>query len=562
MRNHLTLTGLTLLSSLALLSGGAQAQTALSKADSFLQPSLLHASKKTTGWISVVVKFTGKLSSQQSKQLKALQADTYRNLDFIGSAGVRVPTRNLKALAALPFVERLSSDTTVKKSDEFITDDSGATATWNDFGYAGWGVNVAVLDSGIKDNHPDMAGGVIANVKFNASGSVDDPCGHGTHVAGIIAGFGCASQGFNCFRTFYGVAPGAYLVDVAVLDGKGQGTVTDVIAGIQWVIANKDTYAIRVINLSLGHAVGESYKTDPLCQAVEAAWKAGIVVVCAAGNNGRISDTATTGQPNEGYGLNYGSIQSPANDPYVITVGALKRTDTNRLNNKAATYSSRGPSRLDFVLKPDLVAPGNQVISTLASSSFLASTYGATNAVKQTEYKTGRDTNSRHYFRLSGTSMAAPVVSGAVAILLEKEPWLTPDTVKARLMLSADKLSDKGGLFTDPCSYGAGMLNIYRALQNTAIARSAALSPTLSQDSAGNVYINTGSMLGANQVIWGLNQVADLKVVWGSQVIWGSSTNILNASRVIWGSAVWGNQVIWGATTDTVDLSSKVIKGE
>jgi serine protease AprX len=559
MRNQLSLTALTLL---PLLASGARAQTELAKADSFLRPVLAHASNQSTGWTSVVVKFAGKLDSQQRQQLAALKADTYRNLELIGSAGLRLPTRNLKALAALPFVERLSADTTVKKSDEFITEHSNAKAVWNDFGYAGWGVNVAVLDSGIKDNHPDMAGGVIANANFNANGNTEDPCGHGTHVAGIIAGFGCASSGPGSFRTFYGVAPGAYLVDVTVLDSKGQGTVTDVIAGIQWVIANKTALNIRILNLSLGHAVGESYKTDPLCQAVEAAWKAGIVVVCAAGNTGRQSDTAKAGQLNEGYGINYGSVQSPGNDPYVITVGAVKNTDGNRANDKIATYSSRGPSRLDFILKPDLVAPGNQVISTLSNTSYLATTYGATNAVKQTEYKTGRDTNSRFYFRLSGTSMAAPVVSGAAAILLEKEPWLTPDTIKARLMLSADKVSDKGGLYTDPCSYGAGMLNIYNAIQNTAVATAPAVSPNLYQDSAGRVYINTSSMLGGTQVIWGVNGVDNLKVVWGNQVIWGTSANILNASQVIWGSAVWSNQVIWGTNTNTVDLSSKAIKGE
>src|SRR5207249_10554020 len=122
---------------------------------------------------------------------------------------------------------------------------------------------------------------------------------------------------------------------------------------------------------SLGHPVGESHSTDPLCQAVEAAWKAGIFVVCAAGNDGRLNSTIAAGADNEGWGTAYGSIQVPGNDPYVITVGATKSIDGIRAHDKIATYSSRGPSRVDIVLKPDIVAPGNHIISTLADGSYL-----------------------------------------------------------------------------------------------------------------------------------------------------------------------------------------------
>ena len=151
------------------------------------------------------------------------------------------------------------------------------------------------------------------------------------------------------------------------------------------------------------------------------------------------------------------------------------------------------------------------------------------------------------YFQLSGTSMAAPVVSAAAALLLQKDPSLSPDTVKARLMLSADKWADPLGN-ADPCTYGAGYLDIPAALACTATATQTALSPSLTQDSAGNVYIDASRVIWGSSGIWGTN-ATDLRVIWGSRVIWGTSTNVLTNSRVIWGSSVWANRVIWGATS-------------
>ncbi len=236
----------------------------------------------------------------------------------------------------------------------------------------------------------------------------------------------------------------------------------------------------------MGHPVGESYTTDPLCQAVEAAWKAGIVVVCSAGNDGRLDSFTLPPLPNEGYGTAYGSITSPGNDPYVITVGAMKGAEYNaggsynvagRAGDRICTYSSRGPSRLDFVVKPDIVAPGNQIISLNAPGSFLSDNYGASNGVAWPQFATtGTAADSLKYFRLSGTSMAAPVVSGAAALLLQHDPTLSPDTVKARLMLSADKWAFPDGM-GDPCTFGAGYLDIPAALQCSAVATSTRKAP-------------------------------------------------------------------------------------
>ncbi len=160
--------------------------------------------------------------------------------------------------------------------------------------------------------------------------------GHGQHIAGIIASNGKTSNCSNCTQTVAGVAPGVNLINLKVLDASGEGSDSFVMAAINRAIALKNTYNIRVINLSLGRPVFESYTQDPLCQAVEAAWKAGIVVVVSAGNDGRDNTYGNDG---------YGTINAPGNDPYVITVGAMRSMGTAARNDDLiASYSSKGPS--------------------------------------------------------------------------------------------------------------------------------------------------------------------------------------------------------------------------
>jgi len=310
-----------------------------------------------------------------------------------------------------------------------------ASAAWKS-NYTGAGIGVALIDSGVN-NHPDLAttgflpfSRIVYNKSFvPGDSSSADAYGHGTHIAGLIAGNGLSSTGPLFSQNFKGIAPGTNIVNLRVLDANGSATDSSVIAAINQAMSLKSQYNIRVMNLSLGRGVFESYKLDPLCQAVEKAWKNGIVVVVAAGNNGRFLPTS-----------GYGTVTSPGNDPYVLTVGSMKPMETpERTDDLIASYSSKGPTMLDHIAKPDVVAPGNLLVSTETSNTVLYNTE-TSNQIPYSAYVYGGSSSpSKTYFQLSGTSMATGVVSGMVADLLQARPAMTPDQVKARLMKTASK---------------------------------------------------------------------------------------------------------------------------
>jgi serine protease AprX len=370
-----------------------------------------------------------------------------------GGAVLAANSSELTSLAADASIDHLSGDIPVRTwmsvsnkstgADQVRTGTSGLLLGIGGIpAVNGQGVGVAVIDSGIS-SHPALTGRVVANVSF-VSGDpiVSDPFGHGTHIAGIIAGNASAARTVTPLYTG-GIAPGSNLVNVRVLGVDGSGLTSDVIAGIDWAIANRTRYNIRVINLSLGHPVFEPAATDPLCEAVKRAYDAGIVVVVAAGNSGKSA---------EGH-MVLGSITSPGNSPYALTVGAMNTWGTvGRADDSVTTYSSRGPTRFDLAVKPDVAAPGNKIVSLEAAGSFLATFYPSL-------HRAGTAANA--YMQLSGTSMAAPMVSGAVATMLQGRPGLSPAQVKFELQNGATYVN-KGGLL----GAGAGSVNFWSTRQN------------------------------------------------------------------------------------------------
>jgi len=310
--------------------------------------------------VNVIVQFKHVPTEAHHRKVRNLGGALMRRLDLVKGAMYTVPASMLATLANDPEVAYISRDRKLHGKLDLTAAAVNAAAAWQS-SYDGSGFGVAIIDSGITQVDDLTTGGntrIVYSEDFVGTGT-DDYYGHGTHVAGIVAGNAADSTCPTCTRTLMGIAPNANLINLRVLDENGEATDSAVIAGINQAVTLASTYNIRVINLSLGRPVLESYTQDPLCQAVEAAWQAGIVVVVAAGNDGRDNSVGENG---------YGTISAPGNDPYVITVGAMKDMGTpGRSDDLIASYSSKGPSPVDLVVKPDIVAPGNLTVSLLAS---------------------------------------------------------------------------------------------------------------------------------------------------------------------------------------------------
>jgi serine protease AprX len=498
--------------------------------------------------MDVIVQFNEAPGDKHHGKVKAKGGVHKSTFAAIKAGHYSLPADAVEKLAADPDVVYIAPDRPVGGAVDSAAAAVGAQIALS-YGFVGAGVGVAVLDTGLG-NHPDFIdpvsgqSRVVYSESFTGKNGPVDNHGHGTHVGAILAGNGRSSSGSGYSRTLGGIAPKAGLINLRVLNSTAEGRDSWVIAGILRAIQLRSTYNIRVINLSLGRPIRESYTRDPLCLAVEAAWKAGIVVVVAAGNGGRDNTQGTNG---------YGTISSPGNDPYVLTVGAMKTGGTaGRGDDQIASYSSKGPTALDHVVKPDIVAPGNRVVAGMVTGGANLSKSNPSFRIPVAYYQNSTsNATSNFYFKLSGTSMATPVVSGAVALLLEKEPNLTPDQVKARLMKTASKAFPSSSTATDPVtntlytSYydlftvGAGYLDIWVALNNRDSAAGTALSPKAVVDPA----------TGAASLVFGSN------VVWGTNVIWGNS--VVSGSNV-----VWGNNVVWGAETTQAEKATLTLNGE
>jgi len=494
-----------------------------------------------------------------------------------GGAVVAADSRELTDLGADFSVGHLSGDLVVRTAMSVSVQASGADQVWaggsdgllglnSVSGGTGQGVVVAVVDSGIDTTHPALAKKVVAAVSFvSGDPSTDDAYGHGTHVAGIIAGLGApAARVTSLYRG--GIAPGAQLVNVRVLGEDGTGLTSDVIAGIEWVIANRAKYNIRVINLSLGHPVTEPSTTDPLCEAIADAVNAGIVVVAAAGNAGKTADGHMV----------LGSIASPGNSPYAITVGALNTWGTvDRRDDSVTTYSSRGPTRYEYLVKPDIAAPGNKIVSLQANGSYLPTVYPSL-------HKAGSGNNA--YMLLSGTSMAAPMVSGAVALLLQGTPGLTLAQIKLALQSGATYVKN-GGLM----GAGAGSANFWASRKITAGGLLGSLITTtlggLSVTSSGAsfwdangaltqrlyggigirllsllqaplVWLNTSLLHDGDLNLVGLtNPLASIAPKW---LLYGEVAGWTSSQSIMWGDTIYdsdGQSIMWGDSNTSDDYS-------
>lgn len=567
---------------------------AIVKCDSAVAAKL--KSNSGVGKVTVIVQLSVGYGDREASSLRRLGAKVRQRFDSIDAIAVEIDQSSLIRLCKFDWVKRVSWNFQVSKTDDFTVGHTFADAAWKGAGSKqGSGINIAIVDSGVnpaKDFSQGLGNRVVAHVDFSLrkldlveDGGLQDPCGHGTIVAGLAAGNGSSSSGTNAIQSYMGIAPRAGIVSVRVLERDGSGSVSTVLAGLNWVYLNRRAFNIRVVNLSLGHPVGESYKTDPMCLMVEKLWKSGVVVVCAAGNMGRLEETQDISVDNEGWGTAYGSIQVPGNSPYAITVGAAKRMPDNvRANDRIATYSSRGPTIFDYVLKPDLIAPGNLVISVGPSDGYLFDEHQG-NMVPLEQYLKAtirKLLNDNRYFELSGTSMAAPVVSGSVAMMLAREPLLSPDTVKARLMVSADKWAypadpntDSAQDLTDPFTFGAGMLNIPNALSSRIIATIPAMSPAVGLDSNGNLILQIDSLMSGTRGFWGTglknpSPVYGERALWGTgtasgtRAVWGVNSGKVDGTRAVWGTTktVEGNRAVWGTGAPRCDLTSIAIEGD
>ena len=427
----------------------------------------------------VIVQKRAGAGSAPEEAVRRLGGQVTKLLPIVGGFAATVPATVAGQLARLPGVRAVTPDGKLRVQGTASTSTIRsvypkvvkADTAWQR-GITGRGVTVAVLDTGVA-SVPDLAGrlvqvrddvtGEVTPCK-NLSGELDcnDRYGHGTFIAGLVAGNGASSGG-----TWKGVAPEAGILSVKAAGADGSADVSNILAAIQWVVSFKDRYNIRVLNLSLGTDSKQDWRVDPLNYAVERAWAAGMTVVVSASNEGPAP----------------GTITKPADDPWVITVGATDDRGTAGVSDdQLPDFSGRGPTAHGLA-KPDVAAPGAHVISLRAP--------GSTIDTKFPWYVDGS------YRQGSGTSMAAGVVSGVAALVLQANPSFTPDRVKHVLKATArDAASD------DPMAVGSGLVDAAAAafsppagVANQGLARSNGTgSLALSR---GSVQVQADDLLGS-----------------------------------------------------------------
>jgi serine protease AprX len=529
---------------IALLTAVAVPALAAGQAGSRLDPALRVRALAARGTSRVIIETTA--GAAADRLIRSVKGKPGRQLGLVRGQVADIPNAALEALANRPGVRAIRLDRRVTGTMERTDAAIGANWVRDNLGLDGSGIGVAIIDSGVTSWHDDLGSDRVVHfadfVDFQPLPS--DEYGHGTHVAGIIAGSGYDSNGAR-----HGVAPGASLVVLKVLDGDGYGYISNVIAALDYAVEHRAQFNIRVINLSVAAGVYESYNTDPLTLAARRAVEAGLVVVTAAGNLGRNAQRA----------IQYGGITAPGNAPWVLTVGASSHNGTaSRGDDSVAPFSSRGPGFIDFAAKPDIVAPGVGIESLADATSSLFLSHPAARLWGTV------DTATQPYLSLSGTSMSSPVVTGTIALMMQANPALSPNLTKAILQYTAEHKSGYNDL-----TQGAGFLNARGAVQLARIlANGSARTATntqVSDPTTWNRHINWG-----NHRIGGGVLRADANA-WATDVTWGAATTD-DGDAIVWGTVcgqkgcdstlwtggddamAWGtnseDNIVWGTNTE------------
>lgn len=568
----------------------------------------LAAASRSRDTQRVLVRTRPEMRDQVRRAVEARGRRVARDLGAGALLQAELDGPDLAALAARPDVEGLSLDAVVDAAGQKRKTSSTKTAStsettsnlsafsewWTSAGQdlvlrgtlgLGWaaptgaGVGVAVIDSGLDGTAPGLSGRISAFYDFTSGGRKSTPTdayGHGSHVAGLI---GAAAASFR------GIAPGVHFVGLKVLDGQGQGRTSDVIAALDFVVANRRRLGVDVVNLSLGHPILEPAATDPLVQAVERAVAAGLVVVASAGNLGQHPTTGVVG---------YAGITSPGNAPSAITAGSFDMHGTaDRRDDTVSAFSSRGPTWFDALAKPDLVAPGHGLFAVNAGDSTLS---------RLSTQSTGGTA-----IKMFGTSMAAATTTGVVALVIETTRTafptagraLPPSAIKAVLQYTSIAVGARSAdTEADLLTGGAGALNAAGALRLAATLDPAAatgswwLTSPVDEVSSFSfvplpwtqriiwgdrlllghaVYTNAAAwqtsvvwgdaliwgealdgnsaLLQGDTFIWGENVVTSTALIWGDAIVWGDGLVTVDGQTFIWGDTfIWGEALIWGDT--------------
>jgi serine protease AprX len=415
---------------------------ALAKLDfsDVIDSALVHEAERTPAQkVSVIVGENDPSSPRLENVVEKVGGTVDRQLPIVDGFSATIPARAIANLAPDPNLRSLTKNRLGKfEVISYDEDDigsatpksTGATKLWAETDY-GSGVGIAVIDTGISPMNDFTKNGyrIVHGPDLSGENNLLDSYGHGTVMAGVIAGDGYDSQTITA-GAHVGSAPKAHLISIKVAGANGVTDVSTVLAAMHWVASYRDQFNIRVMNLSWGTAGTQSYKVDPLNYAVQRLWQLGIVPIIAAGNSGSQAYTVT----------------KPGDDPFAITVGAYNdKQNTDLADDNIPEWSSRGPTKVDNLTKPDLVAPGRYIISTRAYKSTIESQFP-------------KALYAPSYIRGSGSSQAAAAVSGAAALLIKKKPHLSPGQVKHALMSTASKI----GSYTAN-TQGAGRLHIDKA---------------------------------------------------------------------------------------------------